>query len=76
MTKKTRIFNKAIDTEFVSMLIMERSLTYAELAKESGLSYPTISHAMNGHSVTPRTIGKLAKFFKVEPSLISKVKED
>lgn len=45
----------------LGILLAEAGITFAELAKQSGVSRQTISSIYNGKSCTPKTAGKIAK---------------
>jgi transcriptional regulator with XRE-family HTH domain len=46
----------------------KRALSQYELAEQSGVSRQTIIRLENGGESHPRTIRRLAEFFKIEPA--------
>lgn len=48
-----------INTKILKETLITRNLTIADLVKETDLSRQTITRALKGYSLTPRTISKL-----------------
>jgi len=56
--------------EILRFLIESRELTQAQLAKDSGIAESTISEVLSQRrKLNRRQIGKLARYFKVEPGV-------
>ena len=60
------------DAEMLRFLIENRSITQSELARQSRIAESTLSEVQSGKRNLTRTqIGKLARFFQVEPGVFS-----
>ena len=60
------------DADMLRSLMENRDLTQAALAKQVGIAESTISEVLSGkRKLTRAQIGKLAKFFHVEPGAFS-----
>lgn len=60
------------DAEMLRVLVENRGVTQAELAKQSRIAESTISEVLAGKRKLNRTqIGKLARFFHVEPGVFA-----
>ena len=60
------------DAKMLRFLIEQRSITQSELARQSRIAESTLSEVQSGKRNLTRTqIGKLARFFQVEPGVFS-----
>ena len=60
------------DTEMLRFLIEQRSITQSELSRQTRIAESTLSEVQSGKRKLTRTqIGKLARFFQVEPGVFS-----
>ncbi len=60
------------DTEMLRFLIENRSITQSELSRQTRIAESTLSEVQSGKRKLTRTqIGKLARFFQVEPGVFS-----
>lgn len=60
------------DAEMLRFLIEQRSITQSELARQTRIAESTLSEVQSGKRKLTRTqIGKLARFFQVEPGVFS-----
>ena len=50
-----------INAERLRLELNLRAMTACELAKEAKLSAATISHALNGHSISPTTLRRICR---------------
>lgn len=59
-----------VDRKKVLILCAKEDITQYELAEKCNMSPCTLSTMLNGRSTTIKTINKLAKYFKVDISML------
>jgi len=58
-----------IDHERLNHELTIRGLSHADLARKAALSNPTITSATHGRSVSPYTVGQIAKVLAETPPI-------
>lgn len=56
--------------ELIRILAQIKNISIAEIAKKSGISYPTVMAIMRGSNITKNTSEKLAKVFALDPTFL------
>ena len=70
MTDSTTRRKVRLDPERVRYALALRAWTSSDLAAAAHISRPTISAAINGHAISPRTAGAIASAILLAPVLV------